>query len=82
MKLIPIKYLLADGTEAPADTVVKQCCVCNRKFAVPSSELNNDDVCCEDCEGEYNKKEAADAIVVMKTSDSDANATINAALGN
>ena len=83
MKLIPTKYLLIDGAETPNDTEVKACCMCNRKFAVPKDELDNDDICCEDCESEYNKKTAADSIKEMKDKVTDtASNVINAALGN
>ena len=82
MKLIPVKYLLADGADAPDNTEVKTCKICGRKFAVPKDELD-DYLCCEECESEYNKKTAADSIKEMKDKviDSTSN-VINAALGN
>ena len=76
MLVIPTKWLIADETDIPTGTTVVACPKCNRKFAVPTDEANKQaEVCCEDCL-------AADAINQMKTGDSEANATINAALGN
>lgn len=81
MKFISTKYLLEEGKDAPDETVVKVCNVCNRKFAIPVSEVSEEDMYCEDCKDSVAKMIAENNISEMKNNNSDQNDTINAALG-
>ena len=79
MKMITTNYLLEENNEAPENATVKECVICGRKFAVPNSEIGNEtEICCSDCESEYNKKLSVDNINSMK---SETNDTISTALG-
>lgn len=77
MLIIPTKCLIEDNAAAPEGTVIIECKKCGRKFAIPTTTnptVNQADACCEDCI-------AAENINTMKNDNSEANATINAALG-
>ena len=75
MMIIPSKFLIAEGTDAPAGTVVVKCKKCGRQFAIPADDANQpEDACCEDCI-------AAESINEMKSENNDASDTISAALG-
>lgn len=75
MLIIPTKWLVNDGDAAPDGTTIVECKKCNRKFAVPTEEVAKEpEMCCEECL-------AAESINDMKSGDSEANNTINAALG-
>lgn len=82
MKLVPINYLMSEGVDAPENTVVKECAICNRKFAIPVSELGNEtEICCADCEPKYNQQLAQQSINDMKYEHSSEKDAIDAALG-
>lgn len=80
--LIPSKYVLEDGKDAPEGTVLKKCKYCGRSFGVPVSEADSVTECCDDeeCKKAADKEAAAQAAALMKSSD--AADTVKTALGN
>ena len=82
MKLVPINYLMSEGADTPDNCIVKECKICNRKFAVPVSELGSEtEICCADCETAYNQQLAQQSINDMKYEHSSEKDAIDAALG-
>ena len=81
MALIPMTYLVKEGSEIPEDTVKKECKYCHSTFAVPASEAESYKTdACEDCKDAFDKDVAEAAAALMKNP-SDAAETIKNALG-
>lgn len=84
--LIPSKYVIEEGKEAPEGTIVFECGVCKKKFAIPADEAKDMSIynpVCEGCQQQADKAAAATSVADMKADTAASTAdTIKKALGN
>lgn len=83
--LIPSKYELEEGKDAPEGTVVMKCSKCQKRFAIPSTEAAKDfslmqTLTCEACGEAADKAAIAAGVADMKGKE--AEETVKTALGN
>lgn len=73
--LIPSKYVLEAGKDAPENTQVCKCRFCGREFAVPNDEIKGQklsDMCDQDsCKEAHDKEVAVQVQALMKSEASD-----------
>lgn len=82
--LIPSKYEIEDGKEAPAGSVVLTCDTCKKRFAIPTEEAAKEyslmkSYACEKCGEIADKIAKVESETEMKVSD--AADTVKTALG-